>query len=118
MINVLYVDDEEINLELFEISFKKDFNTFKALSAQQGLSILDNQDINVIVTDFKMPEMNGVEFIQKLKESKVNKKCILLTGYYENDLFKDPEINSLFFKSVMKPFKRDELKSFIIEASQ
>ena len=118
MISVLYVDDEPINLDLFEISFMKDFKIHKSISGQKGLEILNNKHIDVVVSDLKMPEMDGVEFIRKVKEFDKNKNCILLTGYYEGDIINNPEMQSLIFKYVMKPFKMNELKSYILDAGK
>jgi YesN/AraC family two-component response regulator len=118
MIEILYVDDEVINLELFEYSFRKDFIIHKSLSAEQGLQVLENVNIGVIISDLKMPNMNGIEFIRLVKEKYPRIACILLTGYYEPQLFNDPEIQSLLFKYILKPFKKDELKNLILEASK
>ena len=116
MLVVLYVDDEPINLELFEISYQRDFKVHKSISGKQGLDILNRNHIDVVVTDLKMPEMDGIEFIQKVKEFDHTKNCILLTGYYEDDIINDPEMQTLIYKYVMKPFKMNELKKHIIDA--
>jgi len=61
---ILYVDDEPINLELFEMNFQKRFNVLKALSGAEGLKILESKaDISFVVSDMKMPGMSGLEFI-------------------------------------------------------
>ena len=86
MLNVLYVDDEPINLELFEISYQRDFNILKSSSGKQALTIINEQQVDVVVTDLKMPVMNGIDFIKKVKEINKNMNCILLTGYYENNI--------------------------------
>lgn len=117
MLNVLYVDDEQINLELFELSFRKDFVVHKSLDAKDGLDILDNESIDVIVSDLRMPEMNGIEFIKVVKQRYPDKNCILLTAFDEPNLIKDPEVKSILFSYILKPFRKEELKSIIIEAS-
>ncbi|HCX99748.1 MAG TPA: two-component system response regulator, partial [Bacteroidales bacterium] len=62
-ISVLYVDDEPINLRLFELNFKNAFNVTTALSGFDGLEILkNNPDIPVVVSDMRMPKMDGIEF--------------------------------------------------------
>lgn len=116
MLRVLYVDDEKINLNLFDLSFRKDFQVFKTLSPEDAIEIFQNNIIDVVVTDLKMPGMNGIEFIQKIKEIKPEQNCILLTAYYEPHLLADPEIKSIIFKYVIKPFKKTNLKQIIEQA--
>ena len=117
MIEILYIDDEVINLDLFEYSFRKDFVIHTSLSAEEGLKILEESHIDLIISDLKMPNMNGIEFIRIVKKKYPQIACILLTGYYEPQLYNDPEIKSLLFKYILKPFKKDELKGIIMEAT-
>ncbi|HBH49510.1 MAG TPA: two-component system response regulator [Bacteroidales bacterium] len=118
MVRVLYVDDEYINLNLFEISFRKDFSIFKTLSAKEAIDIYKNNDIDVVITDLKMPEMDGIEFIREIKRIKPEQNCILLTAYYEPKLIRDPDIKSIIYKYVVKPFKKTDLRNLIEEAKQ
>jgi two-component system response regulator (stage 0 sporulation protein F) len=68
-ITILYVDDEQVNLRIFEINFRKRYNVITAVSGEQGLEKLEeNGDIIVVVSDMKMPGMNGIEFIKKARE--------------------------------------------------
>ena len=117
MLNVLYVDDEKINLELFELSFRKDFVIHKSLDAKDGLDILSKEPIDVVVSDLRMPEMNGIEFIKIVKQRYPDKNCILLTAFDEPTLVKDPEVKSILFSYILKPFRKEELKTIIINAS-
>jgi YesN/AraC family two-component response regulator len=79
---LLYVDDEPLNLMLFEINFKKKFNVKTALSGESGLDILSSvPSIQVVITDMKMPGMSGIEFIKKAKEQFPEIVFFILTGY-------------------------------------
>jgi YesN/AraC family two-component response regulator len=117
MLKVLYVDDEPINLELFEVSFMDDFKVFISDSANKALEIYKQNHVDVLVTDLKMPGMNGIELIKKIKEIDSDKNCILLTGFYEDNITNDPETKSMIFRYVMKPYKREDLKTVINEAA-
>jgi YesN/AraC family two-component response regulator len=117
MITVLYVDDEIINLELFRMAYKSDFYVVQALSGHDALDVLENQIIDVIVTDLKMPEMDGIELIFKIKEKYPTKKCILLTGYFEIGLAENPNIKEIVHSYMSKPFKKEELKQIITSAA-
>lgn len=116
MINILYIDDEPINLSVFEMAFRKDFKVFKSLSAREGLNIFKNEKIDLVITDLRMPEMDGYEFIKEVKKINPSKKCILMTAYYEPELAKNPEFIKNVHKYITKPFKKDELKKIIQEA--
>jgi len=116
MISVLYIDDEVINLDLFDLTYRKEFKVFMTDSPQEGLELIDKNAIDVVVTDLRMPEMNGIEFIRKVKEKNPAKNCILLTAYHEPSLKNDPEIQKLLFKYMLKPFNKSELKSTILQA--
>ncbi len=117
MLKVLYIDDEPINLTLFQMTFKDDFQIFSAESATEGLSIFQQEDIDVIVTDLKMPGMDGIGLIKEVKKQQPLKKCILLTAYYESALANDPIIKPLIYKYIVKPFKKNELRQVILDAS-
>ena len=81
-ISVLYVDDETINLKIFELSFKNRFKIFTALSGFEGLDILRNElSILVVVSDMRMPKMDGLEFIEAAKKEFPNLVFFILTGY-------------------------------------
>ena len=82
--SILYVDDETINLELLQLTFMNDFQVITASSAQEGLDLLEKHPgIHVVVSDLKMPVMNGLDFIKIVKQQYPSKVCMLLTGYME-----------------------------------
>ncbi len=108
---ILYVDDEPINLRLFELMFKSQYEVITASSGPEALEIIKNcDDIKLVVTDMKMPRMNGIEFVNKAKEIKNQIPYFLLSGYGLNE-----EINNALNKKVLngyfqKPLNRDKLK--------
>ena len=66
--NILFVDDEKYNLTVFRAAFRRYFNIFLANSAQEGLEVLEKHPIQLVITDQRMPEMTGVEFLEKVVE--------------------------------------------------
>ena len=118
MIKVLYIDDEPINLNLFYMAFRKDFEIFQAQSPLEGLKLFNENEIDVLVTDQKMPHMTGIEVIKEIKKQNPEKNCILLTAYYDPEFLYDPEFQSLVFKYLEKPFKKEQMKELIQEACQ
>ncbi|MFP4002081.1 MAG: response regulator [Thermoplasmata archaeon] len=82
-IKTLFVDDEVALLDQAERFInKKDpgIEVFTAPSAEQGLQIFEEEDIDVIVSDYYMPGMNGVEFLKKVREDGYDTPFIILTG--------------------------------------
>ena len=65
-INILYVDDEVENLYAFKAAFRRIYNVFVAVSGSEGREVLDENDIQVILTDQRMPEVTGVEFLESI----------------------------------------------------
>lgn len=111
--NLLYVDDEPINLQLFKFNFRQKYNLFLAQSAIEGLEILRSENIPLVVSDFKMPEMNGLEFITEIKKNAPETTCILLTAYLESEV-KDMSIDvGLVDYFIAKPWKRDDVLNIL-----
>lgn len=114
--NILYVDDEPINVELFRLNFEKEFKVFTGLSAHEGLEILEKEKINVIISDLKMPVMNGMEFIEEIKSETPEKVCLILTAYTEPDIIIKGLNEETVFRYMVKPWKKGDLKKAIEDA--
>jgi len=114
---ILYVDDEIINLELLQLTFMNQFKVITALSAEEGLRLLEqNPDIHVVISDLKMPVLNGLDFIKEVKQLDKEKVCMLLTGYLESDIMLEGFNKELIFRYLMKPWNKDQLEATIREA--
>lgn len=113
---VLYIDDEQYALSGFESHFRRDFgreNIFLAQNLSEALEILKDNKINVIVTDYSLPKMNGYEIRQEIKKQYPEIPFILFTGVGA-PLTEKKE----FFDVVYKPLESDgsNLMSSIINA--
>jgi two-component system NtrC family sensor kinase len=114
---ILYVDDEVINLELLQLTYMNDFEVVIAESAEEGLKLMEHHsDIHVLISDLKMPVMNGLDFIKVIKQKHPEKVCMLLTGFMESDVMLEGFNKELIFRYLMKPWNKDELKETILEA--
>jgi len=98
-INILLVDDNEKFLKsIAERTKLKGFNVFTASNGQQALEIAQKQPIHVAVVDQRMPDMEGLVVITKLKELAPDIKTILLTGHGDEKLKEASEaLNSSYF---------------------
>lgn len=80
--NVLFVDDEPVNLMLFEANFKDQYNVLTATDGESGLNILaQHKDIHLIFSDMKMPNMNGITFIDRAKQVAPHGHYYIMTGF-------------------------------------
>jgi YesN/AraC family two-component response regulator len=104
------VDDEEINLELFKLSFRNYFEIVTAKSAKDGLRILREQQIPLVVTDYKMPEMDGIKFIEEIKSENPDIICLIVTGFVDVVISGKEE---LIFDMILKPWKKDDVRNKI-----
>lgn len=82
MCTVLYIDDEPALLDLGKLFLKKFgiFSVETGLSAREGLSLLKERSIDCVVSDYQMPEMDGLEFLKTLRDEKNPVPFILFTG--------------------------------------
>ncbi len=113
-IKVLYVDDEQINTLLFKMNFSKKYDVFIASNGNEGLSLLDNApDIKVVISDMKMPGLNGIEFIKKARERYTQTKYYILTGFEVLPEIQEAIDNGLIIECFQKPFDVDRIESAI-----
>jgi len=114
---VLYIDDEYINTMLFEINFKKYFDVVTASSGYEGLNMLfEHSDIGFVITDMKMPEMNGMEFITQAKREFPDIKYFILTGFDISEEMSRALKDGVICKYLRKPFDLQQIMESIAEA--
>jgi len=107
---ILYVDDEPINLMLMQANLEKKYNVLTADNGFSGLDILSNDnEIKVVISDMKMPNINGIEFINKAKKISPEAVYYVLSGFEITDEIQDAIDNSLIRKYLQKPFNMNEI---------
>jgi two-component system, response regulator, stage 0 sporulation protein F len=111
---ILYVDDEELNLMLFEINFQRNYEIITSASGVEGLEkIRSINDIKVVISDMRMPGMNGIEFIRQAKTEFPGLFCFILTGYDITKEIADALNERLIVKYLRKPFNVKEIEQSI-----
>ena len=80
-INVLYLDDETNNLNAFKANFRRMYQVFATESAASARQVLSENEIHVIISDQRMPEMTGIEFFESIIDEHPAPLRMLLTGY-------------------------------------
>ena len=106
----MYVDDEAINLRLFQIRFQGNYNIITCASGMEGLKKLnEHSDVSAIISDMRMPGMNGVEFIQMVKQLNREISCYILTGYDITPEISDALKLNIIESCFHKPMDIDEI---------
>ena len=107
-INILVVDDEKEIADLVEIYLVSDgYKVFKANNAKEGLEILDQEDIHLVLLDIMMPGMDGLEMCRKIRET--NNIPIIMLSAKSTDLDKILGLGTGADDYVVKPFNPLEL---------
>ncbi|MGJ7033062.1 response regulator [Niabella hirudinis] len=113
--NVLYVDDEIHNLNSFKACFRRDFTVFTATGVAEALQLLKTQEIHLIITDQRMPETTGIEFLESIIEDHPDTIRMLLTGYADITAIVDAINKGRVFKYIQKPWEEAHLRQTILE---
>lgn len=113
---ILYIDDEPENLRGFQFLFKRYYKIFVAKSAKEGLEILKENPIKLIIADQRMPEMSGVDFFELAADLYPHAIRIILTGYSDIEAIIKAINKGKIFKYVTKPWDQDELRLIIDNA--
>jgi len=112
---VLILDDEEMVLTSLRsfLELETDYEVVTFTSANEALEYTKKNKINLVVSDYLMPEMDGISFLAKVKEIDPNTTRIILTGYAdkENAIKAINEVS--LFQYIEKPWDNDNLKLVI-----
>jgi response regulator RpfG family c-di-GMP phosphodiesterase len=115
-ITILYVDDEMNNLVSFKAVFRMKYNVLTAISGEEAIKILKTNAVNLIITDQRMPNMTGVEFLESILDEFPDPVRILLTGYADMNAVIDAVNKGKIFHYLSKPWNEEELDMAITRA--
>ncbi|MGR3177752.1 MAG: response regulator [Candidatus Anammoxibacter sp.] len=110
---LLFVDDEEDIINTLYDIFIDDYNVFKTVSPKEALEIVKKEDIAVIISDQRMPEMTGTELLEAIYNVKPETIRILLTGYADVTAAVDAINKGAVHKYVEKPWNDDDLMEMV-----
>ena len=114
---LLFIDDETDNLDALERVFRKKYNVIKCSSGPEALKILKEQEnIPVIISDQRMPEMTGVEFLEKSMKTHPHSIRILLTGYTDLDSVISAINSGQVYRYITKPWDTRDLQITVDQA--
>lgn len=113
---ILCVDDESDNVDALERLFRSKYTVLKATSGASALKLLDQNRATVIISDQRMPQMTGVEFLAKSLKSHPNSIRILLTGYADIEVVIDAINSGRIYRYVNKPWDPVDLVNAVDKA--
>lgn len=115
-LTILYVDDEEFNLTSFKAIFRRDYNILTAISGKMGLEILKEHPVQLIITDQRMPDMTGVEFLEMIADDYMFVRRIIITGFSDMEAIIRAINRGNIYRYITKPWDVNDLKITIANA--
>ncbi|OLP17269.1 fused response regulator/phosphatase [Leptolyngbya sp. 'hensonii'] len=117
-LRLMVVDDEPDNLDLLYRTFRREFTVFKAVSGHNALQTLDQEgEMAIIISDQRMPGMNGTEFLSRTVDRFPDTIRIVLTGYTDVEDLVGAINTGKVFKYITKPWMPDDLKAVVNQAA-
>ena len=108
--NVLYVDDLQTNLILFQATFERDYHIILAESAAKALEIMKEQEIQVLVTDQRMPDMTGTELLEIVSKEYPEVRRFLLTAFTDFETVVEAVNKGHIHGYINKPLQAEEVR--------
>lgn len=114
--SILCVDDEVDNVDALERLFRKKYNVLKATSGAEALKLMKSENVSLIVTDQRMPNMTGVEFLARSMRLQPDAIRILLTGYTDIESVIAAINSGQVYRYVTKPWDPVDLANTVDKA--
>ncbi len=118
MIKILVIDDEKPTLSMFRLFLKAyGYDVYIAEDGEKGLKIFNEIKPEIVFTDLKMPGMDGLEVLEKIRKSNINAQVIIITGHGDMEkAVKALDLSASDF--INKPVEREALNSALIRAEK
>jgi DNA-binding NtrC family response regulator len=113
---VLYIDDDQANLDSFKANFRDQFTVFTSNTPVQAYNMVADEGIQIVIADHNMPSMSGVEFLESISNDFPSVQRILLTGYSELVPVVEAVNKGKVFRILTKPFNMKEISKMVVEA--
>src|SRR5258706_7582694 len=115
---ILYVDDQPGNLVVLKSSVKKYIDVVTANSGSEGLALLAKEEFPVVISDQKMHEMSGTQFLSEVRKQYPDTARMLLTAYTNFDDAVAAINEGQVMRFIHKPWERDDLVSALLNAAE
>ena len=109
---ILVVDDEDLFIEYIQrVISDENYNVITAASAQEGLDILEKQQVSMVISEYEIPLMNGLEFLEKVRIIYPNILTIMVTAHADIDLAIKAINEAGVYKFLLKPLDDIDFKN-------
>lgn len=115
-IRILYIDDEEHNLQSFKASFRRQYDITTTVSVVEAEEIMEKEEFHVILADQRMPGMTGVQFFEKIRSKFPESIRILITGHTDISAAIDAINKGEVFRFIDKPWDYTYVENAITHA--
>lgn len=113
---LLVVDDDEVLLRAFERTFRRVYDIRSASSGPAALLVLAEREVDVLLTDFSMPVMNGIDLLQEVVTRHPAVARLMLTAYADIPEVVALKQQGLVSAVLMKPWSREEVEAAVAQA--
>jgi DNA-binding NtrC family response regulator len=108
---ILIVDDEEMILKsICRVLRKEDYRILTATDGEKGLAMLKDHDVHLVISDQRMPGMNGIDFLKRIKREYPQILTIMLTGNAEIEIAMNAINEAGVYKFILKPWDDNNLR--------
>jgi DNA-binding NtrC family response regulator len=114
---LLVIDDEPDVCDSVHDLLRREFRVLKANGAQEGLRLMQEEEVHIIMTDQRMPTITGVELLEKVKARKPQAVRMLFTGYSDLDSIIAAINQGHIFQFLKKPWQPEELQEAVRAAA-
>jgi response regulator RpfG family c-di-GMP phosphodiesterase len=115
---LLVVDDEPDVCDSVHDLLRREFRVLKARSAAEGYKLMETNEVHIIMTDQRMPQVTGVEMLLKVRQGHPTAVRMLFTGYADLESIISAINQGHIFRFLKKPWQPEELETAVREAAQ
>jgi response regulator RpfG family c-di-GMP phosphodiesterase len=114
---LLVVDDEQDVCDSVHDLLRREFRVLKARSAAEGIDLMQTNEVHIIMTDQRMPQISGVELLSKIRQGHPRAVRMLFTGYADVDAVIAAINQGHVFQFVKKPWRPEDLEAAVRAAA-
>jgi response regulator RpfG family c-di-GMP phosphodiesterase len=114
---LLVVDDEPDVCDSVHDLLRKEFRVLKAPSAAEGIKLMQEHEVHIIMTDQRMPQITGVELLSKIRQGHPKAVRMLFTGYADLESVIAAINQGHIFQFIKKPWRPEDLEAAVREAA-
>ena len=115
---IAFIDDETRILRSLKMHFRQSHDVFTTTEPDELINYVKNNDVQVVISDQRMPDKQGTEVLREVKEASPNTIRILLTGYADLNAVIDSVNEGEIYRYITKPWQNDELKKVVNKATE